>query len=213
MAKEIIIVGAGGHAAELIDYIRVWNQLKKEKIEVKGLLDDNQSNHDHYNFAAPFLGSISSHNVDESAYYLMGIANIEFRKKIVLDLLEKGAKLTGFIHPSAEISPSAVIEEGVVISRNSTVGPLAKIGRHTIVNSRCTIGHDSNIGEFNFISPLCAISGNTEIGDNNLIGTNVVTVPGVKIGNGNKIGAGVVLFFEILNNITVVGQKPRIIER
>jgi serine acetyltransferase len=35
----------------------------------------------------------------------------------------------------------------------------------------------------------------------------------VKIGNGNKIGAGVVLFFEILNNITVVGQKPRIIER
>jgi acetyltransferase EpsM len=213
MAKKIVIVGAGGHAAELIDYINVWNRVRDEKIIIKGLIDDNRGNYDHYNFSEQFLGSIQDHIVDHGCFYLMGIANIDFRKKIVLELLNKGARLTGFIHPSAEISPSAVIEEGVVISRNSTVGPLAKIGRHTIVNSRCTIGHDSNIGEFNFISPLCAISGNTVIGDDNLIGTNVITVPGVKIGNGNKIGAGVVLFFEVSNSITVVGQKPRIIER
>ena len=213
MAKEIIIVGAGGHAAEIIDYIGVWNLLREDKIEVKGLIDDNQDNYEHYNFRAPFLGSIHGHVVDESAYYLMGIANIEFRKKIVLDLLEKGAKLSGFIHPSAEISPSATIEEGVVISRNSTVGPMAKIGKHTIINSRCTIGHDSEIGEFNFISPLCAISGNSKIGNDNLIGTNVVTLPGVKMGDRNKIGAGVVLFFEVSSDTTVVGQKPRIIEK
>lgn len=213
MIKEIIIVGAGGHAAELVDYIRVWNQLQKELIEIKGLIDDNRGNYLHYNFSAPFLGSIVDHVVDENCYYLMGIANIEFRKKIVLDLLEKGAKLSGFIHPSAEISPSATIEEGVVISRNSTVGPMAKIGKHTIINSRCTIGHDSEIGEFNFISPLCAISGNSKIGNDNLIGTNVVTLPGVKMGDRNKIGAGVVLFFEVSSDTTVVGQKPRVIEK
>ena len=213
MAKEIIIVGSGGHAAELIDYIRIWNQQKDEKIEVKGLIDDNHGNYVHYNFSAPFLGSIEGHVVDTTCFYLMGIANIEFRKKIVLELMEKGAKLTGFIHPSAEISPSAIIEEGVVISRNSTVGPMARIGKHSIINSRCTIGHDSAIGEFNFISPLCAISGNTKIGNDNLIGTNVVTLPGVKMGNRNKIGAGVVLFFDLSDDTTVVGQKPRIIEK
>lgn len=212
MTKKIIIVGAGGHAAELVDYIRVWNLQYEELIEIIGLIDDNRNNYLHYNFAAPYLGSILDHEVHKDCYYLMGIANIEFRKKIVLDLLEKGAKLSGFIHPSAEISPSAIIEEGVVISRNSTVGPMARIGKHSIINSRCTIGHDSSIGEFNFISPLCAISGNTTIGNDNLIGTNVVTLPGVKLGNRNKIGAGVVLFFEVSNDTTVVGQKPRIIE-
>ena len=33
------------------------------------------------------------------------------------------------------------------------------------------------------------------------------------MGDRNKIGAGVVLFFEVSNDTTVVGQKPRIIEK
>lgn len=213
MTKKIIIVGAGGHAAELVDYINTWNQHQGVKIDILGLIDDNRENYLHYKFTAPFLGSIADHLVEPNCYYLMGIANIDFRKKIVQELLGKGAKITGFIHPSAEISPTAIIEEGVVISRHSTVGPMAIIGRHTIVNSRCTIGHDASIGQFNFISPFCAISGNTKIGNDNLVGTNVVTLPGVNLGNRNKIGAGVVLFFEVKDDTTVVGQKPRIIEK
>lgn len=211
MKKEVILIGSGGHAAELTDYIFHHNKVhSSDKITIRGYLDDNEEGYHHYKFDAPFLGNIKDHIVQSDVDYLMAIANLKFRKEIILNFEAKGANLRGFIHPLAQISPSAEISKGVVISHNSSVGPKVKIGAHTLINSRCTLGHDSIIGEFNFLSPAVSISGNTVIGNDNLIGTGVITIPSTKIGNHNKIGAGVTLFFNVEDNSTIVGQKPRI---
>jgi acetyltransferase EpsM len=212
--KNIIIVGAGGHAAELVDYITHYNKVWEDhnQINLIGLLDDEKSNFDHYEYQKPFLGPIKDHEIRLDVEYLMGIANLKFRKQIVEEFESKGAVFTGFVHPTAQISPSAKIGKGVVISHSTSLGPKVDIGDHTIINSRCTIGHDTHIGKFNFISPIVALSGNTKIGENNLIGTNVITIPGTEIGDNNKIGAGVVLFFNVASNKTIVGNKPRIID-
>lgn len=211
--KQIIIIGAGGHAAELRDYINDFNKSKsnEESIKVVGYIDDNKEGYLHYEFREPYLGDIKSHEVSGDFSYLMGIANLEYRKTIVTRLEQNGANIIGFIHPTARISPSARVGKGVVISHNASLGPKVVIEDHTIINSRTTVGHDTHIGKFNFISPLCALSGNTSIGEGNLIGTNVITIPGIKIGNNNKIGAGVVLFFNVESNQTIVGNKPRIL--
>lgn len=209
--KRLILIGAGGHAAELRDYIRHNNQSsEREDIEVLGYIDDDSNTYKHYGFVEPFLGSIKEHLVRKDCEYLMAIANLKYRKPIIEEFIFKGAMLTGFIHPTAIISPSSQIDPTVVISHNASVGPKVKIGRFNVLNSRCTIGHDTQIGEFNFISPQVALSGNTKIGDQNLLGTNAATIPGVEIGNRNIIGAGTVVFRSIDNDKTVVpGAKPR----
>lgn len=211
--KKLILIGAGGHAAELRDYIRHNNQRpERESIDVLGYIDDNPSTYEHYGFEEPFLGSIQEHIVREDCEYLMAIANLKFRKPIIEEFIVNGAKLTGFIHPTAIISPSSQIDPTVVISHNASVGPKVKIGRFNMLNSRCTIGHDTQIGEFNFISPQVALSGNTQVGNGNLIGTNAATIPGVTIGDDNIIGAGTILFRDIDSNKTIVpGAKPRIL--
>ncbi len=211
--KKLIIIGAGGHAAELRDYIDDYNCIKdkEELIEVIGFIDDNTEGYIHYEFKEPYLGDIKSHKNRSDIFYLMGIANLDYRQSIIKQFEEAGAEFIGFIHPTARISPSAKLGKGVVISHNASLGPKVRIDDHTIINSRTTIGHDSYVGKFNFISPLCAISGNTKIGDGNLIGTNVLTIPSIKIGDFNKIGAGVVLFFNVESNQTIVGNKPRIL--
>lgn len=211
--KKIIIIGCGGHAAELRDYINDFNNTKSmdELIEVVGYIDDNKDGYLHYEFQEPYLGDIKTHVVRNDVSYLMGIANLEYRKSIVTQFEQNGAKIIGFIHPTARISPSAKVGKGVVISHNASLGPKVVVEDHTIINSRTTVGHDTHVGKFNFISPLCALSGNTSIGEGNLIGTNVITIPGIKIGNNNKIGAGVVLFFDVEYNQTIVGNKPRIL--
>jgi acetyltransferase EpsM len=209
--KRILLVGAGGHAAELRDYIRYHNKIKAdEQIEVVGFIDDEEKNYQHYGFAEPFLGSIRDHQVRTDIYYLMGIANLDFRKTIIELFKSKGGKFTGFTHPTALISPSAQIGEGVVISHNASVGPKVRIGNFNMLNSRCTIGHDSVIGDYNFISPQVAISGNTVIGNENLLGTNSCTIPGMKIGDNNKIAAGVVVFKPIGNSETVIYKFERV---
>jgi acetyltransferase EpsM len=213
--KKVIIIGSGGHAAELRDYINHYNGAgPTDRIEVLGFLDDNPNSHKHYSFKEPYLGKIDDHTIERHISYLIGIANLEFRSSIIKKFLSKGATFTGFIHPTAIISPSCVIEEGTVISHNVSVGAMAKVGKFNILNSRCTIGHDSSIGDCNFISPQVAISGNTKIGNGNLLGTNACTIPGITIGNGNKIAAGMVVYKNVNDNETVFFRyKERIVIR
>jgi acetyltransferase EpsM len=202
--KTVLIIGAGGHAAEIRDYIRHYNQHNStEQIEVTGFIDDNEKPYEHYGFEEPFLGSIKDHKVRTDCYYLMGIANLKYRQGIIERFLKAGGKFTGLIHPTALISPSATIGEGVVISHNASVGPKVKIGNFNMLNSRCTIGHDTQMGDYNFISPKVALSGNTQIGNNNMIGTNASTIPSAKIGNNNIIGAGMVVYKNISDDETV----------
>jgi acetyltransferase EpsM len=211
--ENIIIIGAGGHAAELRDYIRHYNQsIGKEEIKVVGFLDDNAENHAHYDFAEPFLGDIQNHEVRSDVAYLMGIANLKYRRGLIEKIKTGGGRFIGLIHPTALISPSSEIGEGTVISHNASVGPKAKIGKFNMLNSRCTVGHDTILGDYNFISPKVALSGNTKIGNENMIGTNASTIPGAQIGNNNTVGAGMIVYKNISDNETVFFRfKERIV--
>lgn len=213
--KKWILIGSGGHAAELRDYIRFRNEVSKlePQIEVVGYIDDDPTSHKHYGFKEPFLGTIVGHEIRSDVEYLMAIANLKYRKSIIENFLAEGANMTGFIHPTALISPSSNIHPTTVISHNASIGPKVKIGAFNMLNSRCTIGHDTVIGDYNFISPQVAISGYTKIGNGNLLGTNSATIPSVIIGDNNKIGAGAIVIFDVPNNVTVVGNKARIIEK
>lgn len=210
---KIIVIGAGGHAAELRDYINHHNLAKPDsQILVMGFIDDNEQNYHHYGFREPFLGTIKDHLVRQDVSYLMGIANLEYRKPIIETFKSQNGKFIGFIHPTAIISPSAIMGEGVVISHNASVGPKVRIGSFNMLNSRCTIGHDTVLGDYNFISPQVAISGNTTIGDENLLGTNSCTIPGIRIGNKNKIAAGMVVYKPVGDNETVIFRhKERVV--
>jgi len=211
--KNIIIIGSGGHAAELREYLNHFNAREpKEPIQVLGFIDDDALTYSHYGFKEPYLGSIKEHLIDKNAYYLMAIANLAYRQPIIERFMAEGARFTGFIHPTAIIASTAQIGEGTVISHNASVGPLVQIGKFNMLNSRCTIGHDSVIGNYNFISPQVAVSGNTHIGNGNLIGTNSCTIPGIQIGDNNKIGAGTSVIMNVGDNLTVVGNKPRVFE-
>lgn len=203
--KNVIIIGAGGHAAEIRDYICHHNLARPDKvITVLGFIDDNENNYDHYDFAEPYLGTIKNHLVNQKVFYLMGIANLKYRRPIIEMFQEKGANFTSFIHPTAIISRTCEIGEGVVISHNASIGAKAKIGNFNMLNSRCTIGHDTQMGDFNFICPQVAITGHTKIGDENFLGTNSCTIPGVSIGNKNTIAAGMVINKTVTDNEVIV---------
>ena len=213
--KTIIIIGAGGHAAELRDYINHNNSERPlERIVVLGYIDDDENNYKHYEFSEEYLGSIKNHKVRKDVFYLMGIANLDYRRSIIELFKSKEGKFIGLIHPTAIISPTAEFGEGVVISHNASVGAKVKIGNFNMLNSRCTIGHDTVMGDYNFISPQVAISGNTIIGNENLIGTNSCTIPGMSIGNRNKIAAGMVVYKPVGDNETVMFRhKERLVIR
>lgn len=210
--KQIILIGAGGHAAEVVDYINYNNRVFPEKtIEILGFLDINKEAYNHYEFEKPFLGTAEEHTILKNVEYLFCFGNLKYKKELVEKFTEGGALFLTFIHPTALISPSAKIGKGVLISHNASVGPKVVIGDFNILNSRCTIGHDSQIGDYNFISPQVSVSGNTKIGNSNMFGVNSATIPGVKIGNTNTIGAGSIITKNIADYSLVVGVPGKVI--
>ncbi len=202
---KVIIIGSGGHAAELVDYIKFSNCLASEedKIAILGLLDDNFNNYLKYDFDFPFLGEITSHQIRPDIHYLIGIGNLVYRKKFVEHFIGHGANFLSYIHPSVSVSSTAKLGKGVVIAPNVNLGPNSYIGDFSLVNSRVSIGHDSFIGKFNFLSPNVCFSGYTEVGDENLFGINAATIPGIKIGDKNKIMAGMTLEKNVGNDEVV----------
>ena len=202
--KEVIIIGAGGHGAEIDEYILYTKfDFEKNAIKVVGFIDDNPLNYDKYQLSAPLLGSIKEHTIDKNKYYIIGIANLQFRKPIVNNFLSNGAKFITLIHSTACVSPSSKIGYGVVIAPFVNIGPNVIVGDFTIINSRASMGHDSKIGKHNFITPNVCFSGFTEIGDENLFGINSATIPEIKVGNRNKITAGMILDKNVDDDTTV----------
>lgn len=202
--QKIIIVGSGGHGAELSDYIKYNEKVTGVKeFEVIGFLDDNPANYANYQFGAPLIGGVRDHDVRHDCSYLMGIANLQYRKLFVDRYSSDGAQFISLIHSTAFISESAQLGQGVIIGPMANIGPNVVVGDHTLINSRCSLGHDTKVGTFNFISPNVCFSGFTEIGDGNLFGINSATIPGIKVGNNNKIMAGMVLDKNVGNDEVV----------
>jgi len=192
--KQVIIIGAGGHSAEIDDYFQyAKKKLPDFELEIVGYIDDNALSYGNYDFTAPFLGDILSHPVRKDVHYIMGIANLKYRRPIIERFLAEGAVFTSFIHPDAYISPSSKIGTGVVIAPGVNVGPKVSIGDFTLINSRSSMGHDTKVGSYNFICPNVCFSGFTVVGDENLFGINSATIPVIQIGSRNKIAAGMVL--------------------
>lgn len=211
--KKVIIVGSGGHGAELDDYVRYGNiSGKGDAIEILGYLDDNPDNYHRYQFSAPLLGSIKDHDIRSNCSYIIGIANLKYRRKIVESYLEKGAEFITYIHPESFVSESASVGKGAIISYHCNIGPNAYVGEFTLVNARASISHDSSVGNFNFIGPNVCLSGFTKVGDENLFGINSATIPKVEIGSRNKIAAGMTLDKNVDDDSTVFYKvKERVI--
>ena len=199
MQKSIWIYGAGGMGKETLWLIE---EMLANEINVLGFVDDFKLDTQFKNL--PLLNKI-----EPNSNVIIAVADSKIRKQI-----KESNKFdfVNIIHPNIKIHDSNSIGIGNIICKGVELTVDIKIGDHVIININSTIGHDAIIENFVSIMFGVHISGNTKIGNENLIGTGSITIPAINIGNNNKIGAGTVVIFDIPNEMTVVGSKPKMFE-
>jgi sugar O-acyltransferase (sialic acid O-acetyltransferase NeuD family) len=204
--KEIIIIGSGAVAAEVLMFIDDMNRASKEKIEIRGLIDDNlenyETNSERYGFHHRYLGTTDSYEFSATDFFVLGLANIEARGRILKKVKGKGPAFVNIVHPSAQISRSAKIGIGNIIYPNCVIGPACRLGDHNLLTSFSFISHDSIIGDNNFFA-TAGLSGNVEVGDNNFFGIRSVILPSIHIGSDNILQAGMVVDKNVKDHETV----------
>ena len=205
--KEVILIAYSGHAYVAAD---IFFQMGKKVI---AYCDTFEKEINPYQLR--YLGQEST---DKSIEYILkndyfiAIGNNIIRHRIYEELTSKTQLPINAIHPSAVISPTSHVGEGIMIGANSTINALAKIGDGVILNTACIIEHECQIGAFSHIAPGAVLCGDIKIGENTFIGANSVVKQGITIGKNVVIGAGSVVLKNIPDNVVAVGNPAKVIK-
>lgn len=126
-------------------------------------------------------------------------------------LVDAGAELTNFIHPSVDLTMVTVgtgvyLQDGVILQAD------VQIGDNSSVSTGCVISHECRIGASVFLAPSVSIAGCVDVGDGVFFGINSTVLPRLKIGRWATIGAGAVVTRDVPEYAVVVGNPARVIK-
>lgn len=211
-AAPLVIVGAGGHGAEVVAYAN------DAGLEIAGAFDDAKP-------AGPWhitriLGSLDALpdfcRSRERVDYITAVGDNAVRRRIVARIDELGlANLFARTvrHASAWGGAAVDIGAGSLLAPNSIVTTRAIIGKHCVVNVNASISHDSIVGDYCNINPGATICGNARLGEGCFVGAGATIIENVTIGAWTVIGAGAVVTDDLPQGVTAVGVPARIIRR
>lgn len=188
----MVLYGASGHCRVVIDIIEALG------LPIDFIVDDD-----------PSINSLLGYEVrrNDGVYddCIITIGQNWVRKRIFEQI--KASHYHTVIHPSAIVSPRALIGEGVVVMQGAIIQSCATIGDHSIVNTGASVGHDVKVGAFAHIASHATITGGVTIGEGTWIGAGSVVKQGVKIGAWTMIGAGSVVVDDIPDGVVAYGNK------
>ncbi|HEC34977.1 MAG TPA: acetyltransferase [Anaerolineae bacterium] len=210
---RVVIIGAGGHAREVLDILLAC-QTNRHEIEPLGFIDENLDNHGHTLDGFPVLGDFHwFEGVDHGEIEVIcAVGTPKVCRRLTQRAWSLGLRFASAISPRASISPHARIGQGVMIFANVIVNTGAVIGDHVILNVAVTVSHDTVVGDFCNINPGVHLAGNVTVGEGCYIGMGANVIQGVAIGPWSIIGAGAVVVRDVPANVTAVGVPAKVIK-
>ena len=192
MSKPILVLGAGGHAAVIVD------MLQQLHCNIVGLVEkDPTGSHSVFEGLTRYLSDEDILTFDKDSVILAnGIGSLpgqNARFEIHKKFKSLGYSFMTLVSPLAVISAHAVLSEGVQVLPGAIINANSKIGEGTIINSGAIVEHDCNIGRYNHVAPGAVLCGNVKTGSYCHIGSHATVIQGVQVVEECVIGAGAVL--------------------
>lgn len=206
LKKPVAIIGYSGHAYVIIDILLSAGRLVTAYCDSK----ENPANPFHLQYLGKEQEVI---NKLKKFDFFTCVGHNSIREKIHMQMTKLLGSPINAIHPSAVISSSVKMEDGIMIAANATINPLVELGKGVICNTSCSIDHECIIGDFVHIAPGAVLCGNVKVGKSTFVGANAVIRQGITIGNNVIIGAGTVVVKDIPDNTIVVGNPQKILTR
>ncbi|MFG0216185.1 acetyltransferase [Brevibacillus porteri] len=201
----IIVLGGGGHAKVVIEILQFQGE------EVIGFTDPQPKS---IILGIPWIGNDQMVEKYSSSNVLLvnGLGSVgdnTRKREAFLFWKEKGFSFAKAIHPSAIVSPHAVLQEGVQVMAGAVIQPGTYIDSNSIINTRAVIEHDTRIGKHVHIAPGAVLSGSVTVEDDAHIGTGAAVIQGMTIGRNSLVGAGAVVVKHVQANTKVSGVPAR----
>ncbi len=211
--KDIVIIGAGGHAKVVIDVIE-----RQARYNIIGLIDKSHAKGENV-LGYEILGDEDVlHDMIQEYPSLGGIIAIgdnfvryKIYKQISLSLPE--FVFISAVHPEASIGKDVFIGDGTVIMAGAIVNTCCCIGRFCIINTNSSIDHDSIMEDFSSLAPNAATGGNVKIGEFSAVGIGAVLAHNINIGRHSVIGTGAAVVKDIADYSVAYGVPAEVIRK
>jgi sugar O-acyltransferase (sialic acid O-acetyltransferase NeuD family) len=209
MNGRTIIVGGGGFARELYNWVRESHAVGRVPA-LGGYVDDAGAVlANAHKYEMPFLGGLDDCEIRDADQFVLALGSPAIKRRVHARLAARGARFATLIHPNTSITTTCEIGEGAIVCPGCIVGPDSVIGRFVTLNSGSGTGHDVTIGEFAVLASSIVVAGNAQIGEDASIGSSAVILPGVKIGAGAIIGSGSVVYRSVRAGATLYAPPAK----
>lgn len=215
MTEDLMVVGAGGFAREVLDVVDAINAAAAAPVwRVRGVLDDAPTSANVELLAArgvQVLGGIAeAAAVAEPASYVVGIGSPAVRRRIAATLDAAGFRAATLVHPTVTMGFGVRVGQGSVICAGVRLTTNITLGRHVHLNLNATVGHDTTLGDFVSVNPLASISGDCTIGSDVLIGVAGVVLNGLSVGEGSTVGGSACAVRDVPPGVVVKGVPAKV---
>jgi sugar O-acyltransferase (sialic acid O-acetyltransferase NeuD family) len=206
MKTDVIIIGGGGYATEIIGVVErmnVFNILgytdlqKSKKIKNTKYLGDDTN-----------IDTI----INKTDLAILGIGQEQdstLKKKLVEKYKKSNFKFQKIIGNSSTIDENANIGEGTVVRENCFISSDTIIGKFSTISDGASISYNTKIGDYCNISLGVNIGINVNIGNNVLIGIGSTILNGVTIEDNCLIGAGALVIRNCKKNCVYFGSPAK----
>jgi sugar O-acyltransferase (sialic acid O-acetyltransferase NeuD family) len=211
--RDIVVIGASGHAKVIIDIIE-----QQGCYHIVGLIDD---------FGEPgtkLMGYEVIGHKDQITDLVAGgkvaggivaIGDNWVRYQVAQSIRERasGFLFINAIHPSARIGREVRFGVGVAVMAGVSVNPGTNIGDFCFLNTNASVDHDNTLGDFSCLQPNAATGGKVRIGAFSAISMGANIIHGVSIGSHTVVGAGSTVLSDVPDFVVAYGTPCRVIRR
>lgn len=201
--EDIVLIGGGGHALSVADSI-----INGKDYEIVGYTDVSDTHIQIcYLGTDDMLEGLFKKGIMNAAITVGYLGKGNIRDRLYHMAKRIGFRLPRILDPSAAVSSSAGIGEGVFVGKNAVVNAGAQIGRMCIINTGAIIEHNNRVGEYSHVAVGAVLCGDVNVGGHTFIGANATVIQGVQIGMDAIVGAGSIVAGDVPDYGRVVRSR------